>query len=310
MKPHALLLTLTVALVAAPLFAQTSVAESPVWEIHLNVQKTLASPLGKFIMELIEAEEPVVGEKIDEFVEAIGFDPRTEMGLVKIFGNSFEDIPDVTALVDLGNSRGNLEGWILAAPGYESESIDDNTLLHSFNTEQGDVRLWCALPRSKKDNRYVLVASVEREKTIRLAKQVAAEGLSVSASQISDDTLLSVRVNDLSALPLDIDDADPGSGIIKIIQSIMVNVTTSSDTLTAQCVVEADSSARTGQIFQLLTGLKAMIQLAATEDDPDVQQALELSNKLSIDYAEGEPTVSIKFSIEYDELIKMIRENM
>ncbi len=232
------------------------------------------------------------------------------MGLVKIFGNSFEDNPDVTALVDLGNSRGNLEGWILAAPGYESESIDDNTLLHSFNTEQGDVRLWCALPRSKRDNRYVLVASVEREKTISLAKQVAAEGLSVSSSQIGDDTLISVRVNDLSAMPIDIDDDEPGSGIVKIIRSIVFNLTTSSDTLTAQCVVESDSTAHAGQIFQLLTGLKAMIQLAAAEDDPDVKKALELANELSVDYAEGEPTVSIKFSIEYDELIEIIRENM
>jgi hypothetical protein len=53
-----------------------------------------------------------------------------------------------------------------------------------------------------------------------------------------------------------------------------------------------------------------MIQLAATEDDPEIQQVLEPANKLSVDYAEGEPTLSIKFSIEYDELIEMIQENM
>jgi hypothetical protein len=318
MKRYAPPLALIIALVAAPCFAQTapsaiaSAAATPVWEFHLDLSKLYASPLGKLVMDIAKVEEPDLEQKLDELTEAIGFDPRTTVGHVAVFGNSFDD-SDVTTIVSLGDNRGNIEGWVLAAPGYESEQLDNDTLLHSFNTSKGGVRMWCALPRSKTDNRFVLVASVDREKTVSLTNEVLAEGLLAILPQLADQTLVSVRVNDLTALNKvlkKLDKDQPGAALVRTIRSIDVDLSSVSDTLSAHCTLETDTPARAQQISQLLTGLKAMLQLAAPQDDPDVQQALKLAEKLSVEYNEGETRVSTEFLIDYDELDELVRKNM
>lgn len=318
MKRYAPLLALIVALVAAPCSAQTapsasaSAAATPVWEFHLDLSKLYASPLGKLVMDIAKVEEPDLEQKLDEITEAIGFDPRTAVGHVVVFGNSLDD-PDVTAVVSLGDNRGNIEGWVLAAPGYESEQLDENTLLHSFNSDKGGVRIWCALPRSKTDNRFALVVSVDREKTVSLTNRILAEGLLAVLPQLADETLASVRVNDLTAskkVMRKLDKDQPGAALVRTIRSVDVNLSGASDTLSAHFTLETDTPARAQQISQLLTGLKATLQLAAPQDDPDVQQALKLAEKLSVEYNEGETRVSALFLIDYDQLNELVRKNM
>ena len=59
-----------------------------------------------------------------KFAEAIGLDPRTDIGEVVVFGDGFDET-DATVVANLGSTTGNLEGWILAAPGYRSEDLDE-----------------------------------------------------------------------------------------------------------------------------------------------------------------------------------------
>ena len=74
----ALAATLTTTPTQAQSF-RSSADDSPVWEVHLDLQKTFASPLGQQFLSLVEKRQPEKLEKLTKFAEAIGLDPRTEL---------------------------------------------------------------------------------------------------------------------------------------------------------------------------------------------------------------------------------------
>jgi hypothetical protein len=142
------------------------------FQIYVDVQQALASPLGQWLVASAVREDPRLPEKIRSFGRAAGLDPLTEIHEVLIWG----DLPAVAdsgerpvdgdralpqLVVRLGAQPGNIEGWLLAAPGYESQDLDARTTLHSFMVPREAVRdlmagepdaeaprrLWCAVPR-------------------------------------------------------------------------------------------------------------------------------------------------------------------
>lgn len=318
MKLRATLVVLACALVATACRAQetspgAASSDAPLWEVQFDMQKFFASPFGQKIMEQVIKQEPEVEQKLNTFANGLGIDFRTAIGPVRIYGNSFEppntskDI-DVSAVASLGESRGNIEGFILAAPGYESEELTPTTLLHSFKVEEGDHRIWCALPKNKAGH-YTMVLSFNRENAIRLAGEAADNSPAALTSPLTGDTLLAARVNDLASVPFKIDENDPGAGLIKAVRSVMVNVATSPQDVSFRITIEADSPARAEQIHQLLVGLKAMLQLAAPEDD-DAQQVLKFVERLASQYEAGKTEVSAEMSISQQEFAEFLEKNI
>jgi hypothetical protein len=243
---------------------------------------------------------------LDAIVEALGFDPRTNLEEVVMFGDDFEHT-SVTVIANLGPSRGNIEGWLLAAPGYKSEDLDDHTLLHSFVMEDEDMpRMWCAIPQMEANKNHVVVASFDRETTVALAKRLQEQGSKALGDHLSGSTFLSLSVNDLSKAPFEIDEDEPGSGLIKTVQSLSLSAASDPETLHVRCDIAADSPARAQQINQLLVGMKAMVQLAMPEKEPDAKEFAKLLENLNVDHAEGAATLAANFTVGYDALKQMI----
>jgi hypothetical protein len=305
-------LTLLLLTATSSLRAQTlTSADDALWQVNLHVERLFASPLGAMINEVIKKEAPAGETNINAFIEAMGMDPRTAIKEVVLFGNGFEPTSLHAAVANIGSTRGNLEGWLLAAPGYQSEAIDDNTLLHSFVMEEHgpDARLWCAMPLNKATNSYIVVAATNRDTAVALAKQVAVEGVGKFGARLAGDTLLAVTINDLSRAPIEIDENDPGSGLIKTLQSVSVTATNDNNQqLVVATELSTDSPARAQQIQQLLVGMKAMVQLALPEKDPDAKELAKLLNNVNVEYTEGSKTLSTRFAMGYAELEKMIKE--
>jgi hypothetical protein len=237
-------------------------------------------------------------------------DPRTAIKEVVLFGNGFEPTSLHAAVANIGSTRGNIEGWLLAAPGYQSETIDDATILHSFVMEEHgpQARLWCAMPLNKASDSYIVVAATDRETAVALAKQAAAQGIGKFGDKLAGDTLISLAVNDLSKAPIEIDEDEPGSAIVKTIQSIMLSAASQGDQLVATCDITTDNAARAEQLNQLITGMKAMVQLALPEKDPDAKELAKLLNNVNVEYAQGSKTLSTKFAMGYAEIEKLVKE--
>jgi hypothetical protein len=282
---------------AAPAAAQTRHASEPesIWHVQVEVADLFASPLGQLVVKQMVDKKPEKMAEVDQFVKALGFDPRTEIKTLMVYGNGFEP-GNVLVQADMGGSTGNLEGWILAAPGYQSEELDANTLLHSVIVDESpeNQRLWCALPKSPRTGQYRIVASFDKTQTIALARGVL-DGTAApfhSAGKI----LVSVAVNDLSAVPLEIDADDPGAGIVKILQGVSLSLASVDDSLSATLNLQATSPVQAKQISQLLEGIKAAGQLAKSNIDEDAQQAVQLLSEAKINYSEGDRVVSADFS--------------
>jgi len=305
----ALTLACVSTLAALPVQAQSasqSPDDSPLWEVHLDLQETFASPLGQWVLAKFAEEEPDKLEHITKFAEAVGIDPRTDIGEVVVFGDGFDET-DATVVANVGQSSGNLEGWLLAAPGYRSEDLDADTLLHSMTPEDQNDRVWIALPKHSPSGNYVLVGSFDRDRTVGLAQKVLAGSLSPTPNSIEGNTLLSFLISDLSAVPIDIDEDDPGSALVRIIERFGLNISSNDDNLNIVLNVSTSSAAKARQISQLLTGLKALMQLASL-DEPKVQKIGEVLDTLVISHAEGESNVRASLTASYRLLEKFVNE--
>ena len=290
-----------------PVQAQTSKSTAPVsplWEIHLDLKKTFASPLGQHALDTFQAEEPDDFQKAVDFCEALGFDPRTDIGEVVLFGNGFDE-SDATLIADLGQSTGNLEGWILAAPGYRSEDLDPNTQLHSMKVEGKESRAWFAVPKHPKSSNFILIGSLDRDRTTGFARQVMAGSLIPAVSPLEGSNLFSFKIRDLSAVPIEIDGDGPGAGIVKIIEQIGLTIASDDENLSVTLDVSASSVSKARQIGQLLNGLKALGQLASADKVP--KEALEALSNVIIKQNEGESKVQANAIIPYPLIEELIR---
>lgn len=310
--PNLLALGIAILVTAPQVQAQTLTSPNDgLWQVNVHVARLFESPLGAMINEVIKKEAPEGEANINAFIEAMGMDPRTAIQEVVLFGNGFEPTALHAAVANIGSTRGNIEGWLLAAPGYQSETIDDSTILHSIKMpEHGPhARLWCAMPLNKASNNYIVVAATDRDTAVALAEQVSKDGVSKFGDRLSGDTMLSVTINDLSRAPIEIDENDPGSGLIKTLQSVEVTASNvNNDQLVVTTQLVTDSPARAQQIQQLLTGMKAMVQLAIPEKDPEAKELAKLLNNVNVEYAEGSKSLSTKFAMGYAELEKMVKE--
>jgi hypothetical protein len=291
--------------------AQTSATidtSAAVWHVQLNVNKLFASPLGETINEIIYHKTPDGKKHIDAAIQALGFDPRTSIQDIVVFGDDFQHTSG-TAVANLGSTRGNIEGWLLAAPGYKSEEVG-KTILHSFDVEDEDLpRLWVAFPKREADSNYLLVAGFDSERVRSLISQVAEGGNPLEDSKLTDEKFLALVVNDLSKAPIEIEEDEPGSAVIKTIQSIELSVGSEGNQLASNLEVTTDNAARAEQLNQLIVGMKAMVQLALPQKgDEKVKHFGKLLNNLTVEYSQGSPTLAAKFVMDYDEIKRMIEE--
>jgi hypothetical protein len=282
----------------SPLAAQTgpTTEAEPLWSIQVQVSGVLANPLGQLALQKFAEEEPEAFSKVNESVEALGFDPRTEIKTLLITGDGFGP-GDVVVQGELGQTIGNLEGWILAAPGYQSEDLDSDTLLHSFVIDEGDgqQRLWCAMPRSDATGAFRVIAAFDKATVLSLAKTVRA-GQAQQFAAIPND-LVTLQFTDLSAAPLDIDDEDPGAAVIKTISGVAFKLASIENELKATLNLKASSPVKAKQLSQLLQGLKAAVQLAKGEiQEDEALQVIEMLETVQVLHAEGADEVTAEFA--------------
>ena len=312
-------LLLGTALLAAPgvYAAPPAAAAEPqtAYALTFDAAGLLASPAGRLLMDRVKRAEPRMDGWIAGLTDSLGLDVTRDLGVVSLTSDD-DQLSDMTLMADLGETSGKLEGWMLTLPGYDSEDLDDETLLHGFDIEVSGqagepvdmtgkraVRVFAAVPRSRNGG-YHLVASVQRELTIAMAGDVTAtrNPLADASERLPNDRLLSLSLGRLPQKLLD-DTADqPGAAAWRAVRALRLDIA-SGDRFQADVQVTASTAARGRQLKQLLGGLSAVMQLMASNEHAAAGEAASILSDLSLnDRADGTPGLEISLDIPQSRL--------
>ena len=308
--------TLTATPFASPVTAPAAAAEpEAAYQLTFDAAGLVASPAGAMLMDRLRKHEPRMDQWVAGLTDSLGLDITRDLGIVTLTCDD-DKFGDLTLMADLGETAGKLEGWMLTLPGYDSEDLDDETLLHRFDIEvsgqAGDpvgmtgrraVRVFAAVPQSRNGG-YHLVASIQRDLAIAMAGDVAAarNPLADASERLPDDRLLSLSLGHLPQQLLD-DTADqPGAAAWRAVRALRLDVA-SGERFRADMQVTASTPARGRQLKQLLGGLSAVMQLMASNEHAAAGEAASILSDLSLnDRADGTPGLEISLDIPQSRL--------
>lgn len=311
-------LTLAVATPAA--LAEDYLAPNATWQIAAHVARTAASPLGRALLDRVAVQIDHFEEMRFGLTDSLGMDPIEDIGHVVMSGN-YESarhggVPHVALAAEMLAGRGNLEGWMLGLPGYESEDLDDQTLLHSFtmHDQQQEAdggeghasprrvhRLFVALPETPEGD-VLLVAGVVRDDAVRLTRAAQAGELSLRRSALRGDRLATLSVRQLQRIPTN--DREPGSAVLRSLEAARATLR-SGDALSLTLDLTAQSPARARQVAQMVQGLLAFTQVLAA-NDPRAQPLVDLALQIDVDV--DEEIVTARFEGDHEQLLQALEK--
>lgn len=312
MKQMIAALTLTFLILTASLPASgqsqaTLVPADARFALVLNPSKVVQSRLGQTILDRVRQDEPNIDAMIDEFSKTVGIDLRNSVGQTILYGTGYNR-KDFALVADIGPTSGNLNGLLLAAPGYESQVYRESVIVHSLPNEDklGNTdRIFCAMPKRPGTGSFYLVASFDPQRTREMVDLTMDADARLTPAGANGDTLVEAWFKGLPELA-DAAKADgPPSAVAELVQSGHLSLTESEDTATAVVTLTMVDSVRAQQVFELMRGGLAMLQLAAAAE-PEAQPIAELGRLVNIQHSPDNPDVTATFSSSYDQLLQLI----
>lgn len=296
---------------SVPAMAQaqaTLVPEDARFTLVTNPSKLLQSRLGETILNLIRQEEPQVDEMIDELSETVGIDLRTSLGKTILFGTGYAQ-GDFALVADIGPTSGNINGLLLAAPGYQSDVYREKVIIHSLQEGNGGGnRVYCAIPKRPGTDSYYLVASFNPDKTRAMVDKTMDQDALLTPAAADDGTLIEAWFSGLSELAHMADGSGngPPSAVARMIQQAHLSLKDTGESVSSELTMTMTDDLRAQQVFELLRGGLAMLQLAATAE-PEAQPLAELGRMINIQHAPEDADVTAKFDCSYDKLEQLIQ---
>ncbi len=316
MKRHAhiLILTLCILTAAGPAMAQsvspgaTLVPDDARFALVLNPSRVMQSQLGQTILNRIRVEEPQIDSVIDEFSNTVGIDLRTAVGQVILYGTGY-DKRDFALVADIGPTSGNLNGLMLAAPGYESSVYRDEVIIHSLPDKHNpdSERIFCAMPKRPGTDSYYMVASFDPQRTRDMVDQTMDGNARLTPAEVSEDTLLEAWFNGLPELVRAAEAQGPPSAVAELIQSGHLALRETGDSVTADLRLTMTDGLRAQQVFELMRGGLAMLQLAAAAE-PEAAPLAEIGRMINIQHDPDDTDVTATFNCSYDRLEQLIQQ--
>lgn len=241
------------------------VPQDAAWVVHADFDALRESTLGRAMRE--EAEARGGRAHLSRMSEVIGFDVAENLRSATLFGEGYSR--DSTAiLITVAGDTGNIEGLMLAAPGYRSERKDDGRVVHSFiarDPRRGDARMYVSIePVGRGADTMVLAAydpAVLEAAVARLDAPEAPAGREDGrALSPGAGSILFARVFDLDA-----EAADHGgqhSAVLSMIRDLALNLRENDGRLALSATAHVVDAQRAEQLRQLIEGGLAMAQLA------------------------------------------------
>lgn len=287
--------------------------------VRVDVHAVQNSPVGGKLFAT--AKEQILGKLADKadgkglsqekIVEVLGFDPFEEIQNIVIAAADY-DSPEqsLAGCVQLRKTSGNLEGLLLALPGYSVEDYD-GLQIHSA-TPDGGTRVYCAFHVDAAGSRTVLLAA-RREAIIHMLDSLGDKGESGGSAKAitfgGEDAPLAVV--EMFDLPTQIMNQEgPPANVAKIIRSLSVRVSESDDKVNVTTAVVAGADKQAEQLEQMVKGLHAMVGLAASSqtDDEDLMMIHKYLEDMTV--KRDGTTVNLGLSLPAADVLKLIEDNL
>ncbi|MEM9645305.1 MAG: hypothetical protein AAF989_09945 [Planctomycetota bacterium] len=250
---------------AGPLRAEDTASDGGSLSVELDLGAFSDSQIGK---QLIEAGTILAADEMDKdpeeameaLVKSIGFDPFEQQARLTAVISDLEDPVDGLQLaLRLKNTTGNLEGLLLAAPGYRSEKHGEHTI-HAVSLD--DEEVFIAFHVSSSGERRVLASGT---------KSGIAQSLdSVNGRSASDNTSWKMPAGQfmnvkILSLPNELLDETPLTTISQMVSGTSLSLGEESDDLVIRVTLVAADGEKATQIQQLAQGAVAMVGLFKDE---------------------------------------------
>ena len=144
--------------------AQVQSADDAKFAVHLDLKAFRKTELGERMIHAIKkiAAEEISDENgeqaIEQIEETLGFDPLEEVQSLTVVGTDF-DSPErnLRMVLKMRETTGNLEGLLLALPGYDSSEFGDHTI-HTAAPD-GEMRVYGAIHESDSKDKQIVVST-------------------------------------------------------------------------------------------------------------------------------------------------------
>jgi hypothetical protein len=267
--------------------------------VEFNLEQFRSTELGGKIMafakdQAIRAiEEQGAGEapSLEDVNNFLGFNPFEEIrGAVIAIDDMENPEENLVAIVQLGETTGNIEGLVLGLPGYESTK-EGGITVHSADVD--GQKIFGAINALGKNKAIVVAPSKDRLKSA-MGQVGDVRKLAGTSSQAP---FVRVTVN---KLPADLIGDGPQSNVAKLLKSIELTVAENGDELAAILSIGTDNTEQAEQIRQMADGLKAMLGFAMSqaEEDEDLKRVIELAKGLKVSSDENRVNASLSIPVE------------
>lgn len=305
-----LTLTLSILTASLPALGQAQATLVPAdakFALVLNPSKVLQSQLGQTILDRVRQDEPNIDAIIDDLSNTVGIDLRKSLGQTILFGTGY-DRKDFALVADIGPTSGNLNGLLLAAPGYDSQVYRESVIVHSLPDKHhpDGERIFCAMPKRPGTGSFYLVASFDPQRTREMVDKTMDADAQLTPAGANGHTLVEAWFKGLPELANAAKADGPPSAVAELVQSGHLAVTETEDNATAAVTLTMVDKVRSQQVFELMRGGLAMMQLAATAE-PEAQPIGELSRMINVQHAPDNAGVTATFNCSYDKLVEMMQ---
>lgn len=308
------LVLLLLAPLAGPATAQSviSVPEDVKFVVQVDIASFRKTNLGEKLLQLTKdmAAQELEGdadELMAKLTESLGFNPLEEIRTLTLMGTSYEEpTDDLRLAIQMGKTAGNIEGLLLALPGYTAEEKDGHTI-HSV--EMDDMRVYAAFQTAADGNKSI-VASTKQSDVLEILS--ATEGRTAGKSRqiswvVPVGTFAQLQIIEF---PSDVLEEGPPANIIKMLKEVSLTLGESKDDFVVDLLLTTIDEKRAEQLQQLIQGLKAMVSLFKDEIGDDEQAIAAMSMAEGVTVERMGTDVTVQASVPQQAIIKLLREEM
>lgn len=289
--------------------SQVTVPEDAKFLVQIDIGAFAETKLGSKILKLTQkmateelgSDEAEFMQKIEE---TLGFNPLEEVQTLTVVGSDYEDPEeDLSVVLQMRKTTGNLEGMMLGLPGYESTEEGDLTI-HS--AKQDDMKAFAAIHEADDGNKRIVVATSKSNLMDLLSPNDAASRFQRQVSwTVPEGTFAQLQI---IKFPEEMMDVDAARNVVKLLENVSLLIGEKGSNFTADLLLTTTSDKKAEQIQQLVQGLKAMVGLFEDEigDDEEAKMALELLKGVKIK-RDGK-SVSIAAKVPEEIILHFLRE--
>lgn len=288
-----------------------SVPEDAKFVVQIDVSAFRNTRLGARLLEVTQqlAQQELGGDARDfmpKITEALGFNPLEEVKTLTVIGSDFESPEESLRLaLQLGKTTGNLEGLVMAAPGYRSQQYEGQTI-HS--AREDDMEAHATIYTDAAGDKTILAAASFADLKAMLTA-MGSEGNFRTRREVSwsvpSGTFAHLQILEF---PEEVYQHDPPSNLIRMIHDLSLTLSEAKDNFVLDLVFSTQDEQRAEQFQQLAQGAKALVGLFEEEikEDEDARMLLGLLDEVEV--VRDNLSISVRIAVPEAMVLKFLRE--